>query len=338
MGRFANFLDVVSCESPLPIVHVACQGDIAVTSTSHPTITCEQTSGKDENGWNVIRCTNTCQGSVCLEAWMVDLDATGIIHDEDEASFGEVFFECSGDDIANVDAYTSIEENGEGNCTRPRDTNVRMARLGVKCGNEYDFDDYFFECASDGLAFNTGVFKFGDDTQTCIDFFQCPSNLLPNQECSGTFGRIEVKADHENFQQTCVETRTGGPAVPEVSSPNVDVKFDFDLRATFRAGWIGGRFAPGDAECHMGQTQKVQLECIDGTIEYVGKDKSSIDCEVADSSSMVCSGQGPFDFSEALFVSGTNLLLSILTPFVELHSKWKCSRSDSDLSERGARV
>lgn len=326
-AQFANYL-ATTCQSAPPVIHVACQGDLFITETSHPTIDCSQAPLKDENGWNFIECTNSCQGTECLDAWQADPDVTPL-HD---ISYGEIVFECSGDDIKNVDAYTSQEGGDVGVCTEDEALNIRIARLGVQCGDEYDFDDFYFECASNGVALNTAQYIYSDDSQACVSGFVCQVDPVTKM-CDDIFGRIQVKADHEEFQKSCVQAKPGAPVIPEASSPDVP-EVDATFKATFRAGWLfrfyGDMFG---LDCTLSQT--VRIQCVEGEFEPIKKELE-INCGNLDSSSITCNGQTMNDFSELEFVRPYFFcyFLSQQYSTLELHSIRSLPGSNGNVSRR----
>jgi len=94
-----------NCDSHLPVIHVACKGNIAVNSTSDPTIECGTETQRDAKGFN-FKCTNTCQGTACESLWLQA--SGGSIAD---GASGEIEFECSGEIFDDIGAYTFYEDS-----------------------------------------------------------------------------------------------------------------------------------------------------------------------------------------------------------------------------------
>ena len=127
-GRFQLLMDS-GCLSPSPVLRVICRGTVQVVGTSDPSIVCAQTSQENEFGLNYIECTNTCSGNTACSDVYLALNINA-----DEGPFAEIQFQCSGDDLTDVDARFEFVDSGDGTCLADG-RNFHVARLGVSCPN-----------------------------------------------------------------------------------------------------------------------------------------------------------------------------------------------------------
>lgn len=320
-----------NCQGPSPVLHVGCQGDIAVLSPVQCNTSIPQT---DSNGWNFVECTFAfCQEEGCVDEWRVVDDEIA------SASFGEILFECSGDTMDAIDAYTSYEASGRGTCNANAvgQTNIHVARLGVQCDDgAFDFDDYYFECSSNVDPFTTE--RGFLDSHSCASGFVCD---FDNGNCDNfDFERIQVRADHTHYRPTCVEWNKNGSILP--TEPPWNPGDGLARKTTFRGGWA--ILTDGnDAECSSGQ-QNIRFECRGGTIEFDEFDGTeSAACGRIGENILDCTEEAQSDgFSNAVFVRPCVapcpkwLIVSHLLPPKELHWNWSPCRRGRNVS-RGQR-
>lgn len=290
-AQFQYLLDD-GCFGPNPQIQVGCHGDIKVTKVSDNSIVCQPTTQHDGQGRSFITCTNDCNDNTCPSVWK---HTTG--GHSGDGPFGKIDFQCSGNHIDNIDAFTRYDNTGDGRCPTSDLRNVRVARLGVQCkkgSNEFDFDDFYFECGSYSVGFNA---EDGfSDTQSCEQGSTCGNST----GCNFQFSDFEVKADHNNFDKSCVTTENGA-LVPKLTPTDVTGQ-DQAWRTRFYAAWASLSDMP---QCGAGPDQKIRIECVNGIVELQNRRFSSTaTCEQHGPSVLECADSGPAkDFAGVYFVS-----------------------------------
>jgi hypothetical protein len=234
-----------SCQSPAPILRVACRRDIAVTAVSNEVIVCDTDPTLDSVGWRYLECTvaTTCNPSV-------DNEETGACGDIFPGTFPtnstmpwpSIDFTCAGTVVTDVDASVqlSLDTATSTDATAATATGTESAtavcsgsgsdayiynvvRLGVACPSEssdvsvttttteYIFDDYYMECGT-GASSHAGLdVEHPGDLYMCLTGGAClPATTAaggsPVGECTIAVPPFVVRAELSHFASECVQT------------------------------------------------------------------------------------------------------------------------------------
>lgn len=105
-ARFMHLLEG-TCGGPFPLINVLCIGTFELLGTSDSSILCEPLQENVE-GFNGYQCRMTCSDRpACRNVWLNE-DSL------ESGPFGEIYFACEGDELADVDAtmqYLGSEGN-----------------------------------------------------------------------------------------------------------------------------------------------------------------------------------------------------------------------------------
>lgn len=291
VGRFQAFEDS-SCATPSPVLRAYCIGDIAIESTSSPSIVCTPlAAGIGPAGSNGIECVNTCTGTACESIYL-------------KGSIGEVFFSCSGPGLYDVGSLFTWEDSGDGSCQADPTSsgvNFHVASMGVFCDdvNGFVFDDYFFDCPFPfPLDSNPG------DEYSCISGKVCEGNV-----CTVDYNIVIVEADVPYFQDRCVESLTGLTITP-APSPGV-ITPGFSVIARFEASWAIEVDEASASSC-SGSARTLRMTCTNGgAITLIDNVSTSVQCSNPSPDVLECtdSSKGTNEFHSVVYVS-TRIVLS----------------------------
>lgn len=261
-----------TCSSPTPVLRAACQGDVRVTSTSDATISCG-TPRVGFDGLSYIDCTNTCEDFFCFLVY--DLFP------------GEIEFVCEGDTVEDTEAIFTFQDSGDGNCTVSADDelNFHIARLGISCSDgstsSFVYDDFHMECDhEEGVS----SLNLGSNLYTCVDGSSCPAG----QDCVSEFDPLSIVSRASMYADQCVESLQGLPIQPAEPTPlNLLL-----ISTVFQAGWgrLYNTTTVGDSCPTISPV--IEIECVDGTLRYVGADSSTVNCVGVDENTMRCTDSG----------------------------------------------
>jgi len=316
VGRFQYLLDG-GCSGFKPTLQAFCKGSISILGTSHSSIEClPLASDTAEPGYNGYECVNTC----------ADVAACNNIYLEgsklDDGVFGEVFFQCEGPNVEDVEGFFTWEAS-TGSCDGTNflgdGRNFHVAQLGVYCEDEDVFragpEDFECCCSS-----NTATYKrFGDAlAYTCLTGRNCKSD-----ECDITFGRLVVESDLHNHD--CIQSLDGS-AVPEVAAPDIDprpagmysTKFRANWQLELDSSWCSGQFPSITVSCTNGVV--TELSTISATTNCVEVSDSRIECSETDQNVFVnadsgleytCTAVDAIPTTEVIYEEGNTVTCSI---------------------------
>jgi hypothetical protein len=271
-GEFQVLRDSV-CQSPSPTIRLYCGGDIALGKILASSINCTALTDLPSSNYSGLECTNSCTGTACEKVYLNQ----GSVED---GPFGRVEFTCSGNLPENVFGAIAMVDSGDGSCLSnlgsTHSLNFQVARLGVLCGSDYVFDEYYAEC---GLP--SGLYGHQDnfsDAYSCFDGKNCAGVA-----CTVNFTSFLVTASVVNFLDTCVVSSIPIPA-PE-PLPNLPPS-SVVVTAQFEANW--GQLSSSSA-CSSGDLPKVRIRCLQGgTITLIDKPTTTIDCQKNGTDTLVC--------------------------------------------------
>ena len=251
VGRFQQVLSPGCTGSP-PAVVLVCGGSVDITGTSDPSISCRSETVQLGDGRSAKLCENICIDGVCDYLTAENLSG--------ENPFGEVYFECRGRWVEDVDAAVIIPRNEPGVCDGSNpdgdSVNAYLAQLGIECNGTSPFiiDDLHSECGVDNkpLALADGLY-------TCSTGGSCSADA----SCQVTFEQLVVNADPHRFQK-CLES-SDGSEVPEYPSQEGKYREYGVYSSTFRARWS---FLIDDDECR-GSTSPKTIICTNGPIKPI---------------------------------------------------------------------
>ena len=261
---------------------ITCVGEIRNVGVSNPAINCNLESLPIPGGRNAILCESSCVGDEC-EAIFLSKGGFG-----GEAPFGEISFECHGEDVADVDGefIMMAGEPGfcEGKVTEGKNSgyNLNMAQLAVLCPSpENSFvgafvvDDAHSDCGIfENFALNV------DGAYTCFT-----GSICGEDACQATFEQLIVNADPHRFSE-CIESSNDSP-VPELDEPTQPPRPSGQYSARFKAVWFF--LLPDD--CAGNFTPK-KVTCLNGSIQLIDSTVDGSFCNVIDDSTIECRDQG----------------------------------------------
>jgi hypothetical protein len=314
-----------SCQSPAPILRVACRRDIAVTAVSNEVIVCDTDPTLDTVGWRYLECTvaTTCNPSVDNE------ETTGACGDIFPGTFPtnstmpwpSIDFTCAGTVVTDVDASVqlSLDTTAATTGTENAATAVcsgsgsdayiyNVVRLGVACPLsessdvsvtttiEYIFDDYYMECGT-GASSHAGLdVEHPGDLYMCLTGGAClPETTTavgsPNGDCTIAVPPFVVRAELSHFASECVQTSDPlqHPVVWDDTIPPVDDETS-DLYVTtsrFTAAW-SLLFDLVSGRLCADNTPTVRISCLrDSTLQLVFAPQTT-NCTMTSPSVMEC--------------------------------------------------
>lgn len=280
-ARYQHLADA-SCGGPQASIQVFCRGKIIPVSLTSSTIECSALT--NVVGWNGIHCENTCQGLACQQLYVERSQEV------ETGSFGEIIFQCIGENETGVDAYMSYVGGQPGFCTAAAEEggdgrNYHIAQLGVQCPNAlgpFSFDDYYFECGS-----GTTVGKFGGH-YSCYSGANCQG-----KDCRVPFENIFINADSHNFH-ACIEALGDmevGPG-PSIETFQTESEPGF-YQTRFQANWQ----LKLDTNYCRGEFAAKRITCLDDTrITNVEPLFDNVECTMISDSVMECKDTTPKNF------------------------------------------
>lgn len=275
------------CSSEAPVVRVSCRGpNIQVLSTSDATIVCSSEMEADPEGRYFIECENTCASDNDCQEIYLQIDG-----DSWDGPFGEISFQCQGEELYEVDGYASIpgdEEGGSGGNCPSLSRLFHFVRLGVLCpamdgsgggggDSQFVYDDLFFEC----FILNFPVDGYAENVYTCAVGERCDKAF-----CQIAFDDLVVHATLPRFQDQCVT-----PPVPVTLAPTPTMIDSLlldavSITARFQAAW--GILLDDDETCSS-NTPTVRITCLNGSsIRFISSIYDSASCQPAGDNALDC--------------------------------------------------
>lgn len=272
-----------TCGGPNPLINVLCKGTFELLDVSDSSIVCEPLD-EPVAGFNGYQCRMTCTDREdCSDVWLSTNVETG--------PYGEIFFQCEGDEPADVDGavqYLGSEGNTCSYNVWGDGRSFHVAQLGVFCPEEaeYNFQDYYVEC-----GFNNLNKKIGG-RYTCMMGDNCGGF-----SCTRDIRTVTINVDHFRLG-TCIQSLDGSE-LPDPVQPELIERQPGTYSARFQANWQ----LDLDVSC-TGEFPIIVMECANGDISNVNTIPS---CEITSPSSMNCteSDEATFvdEFSGVEFVS-----------------------------------
>jgi len=271
-GRFQQVLSP-GCIASLPSMVITCAGKVNLLETSDPTIICNTETLTLDDGRDALLCESTCSGDACAGIHL----STG----SDGAPYGEITFECHGEDVSDVDGEFIMIEGEPGFCEGSTDAtnygyNVNMGQLAVLCpsdedetGQSFVIDDLHSDCGIVDIPLKV------DGAYTCFTGRTCGT-----EACQVTFEQLIVNADPHRFPE-CIESSNGSP-VPALDDPAPPSRDDGIYKATFQVLW---EFLLDEDDC-SGNISPKRIECTNGIISIMEDLTQS--CSVIDVSTVEC--------------------------------------------------
>lgn len=261
VGQFQYIRDSF-CIGPNPVVQAHCFGQIDVTGTSDPRIQCSSlAAGLGFEGWNGVQCQSNCTEDADCATIFLTKDS-----DFEDGPIGQVFFQCAGAALDDVNALFTYEASEGASCAPSSNLvtrNFHIASMGVSCpsdsgsAQEYIFDEFYFECF-DGFAIALGA---SSDQLRCISGDNCDG-----VQCVIEPKRIIIGMDLPKFQDKCVDPPVPTTPAPTPASP--PSTSSFVVSALFQAAW-GLLFDESTGNVCSGSIPTVKITCLKGDIKFV---------------------------------------------------------------------
>lgn len=270
VGRFQYLLDG-GCSGNRPVLQAFCKGTITLLATSHPTIECSPLAEGTETGYNGYECINTCADTAaCSQIFQEN----GSLND---GVFGEVFFQCDGVNIEDVEGFFVWEAatgSCNGNTIFSDGRNFHVLQLAVFCEAADDFwgGDGYFEC-SNSASFQT----WGNYECTCLTGRNCESSA-----CDVEFSRMAVKPDLHIHK--CIQSLDGSE-VPAIPAPAPNPRPAGTYSARFKANW---ELFVDNFWCGF-QYPTISVACTNGIASVEETDFPTTSCILISESEIECS-------------------------------------------------
>lgn len=210
-----------------------------------------------------------------MEGWR----GLNCINEVESGSFGEITFQCVGQNVTDVDSYMAYLGGGSiGGCTAGEEgggRNYHIAQMGIQCPDAlgpYIFDDHHFECNSEAI-----VGKF-NGRYSCYSGVDCQSRDCEIED-------VFVNADSHNFHE-CIEALGDIEVGPE--PPVESIQTDSDpgfYRSRFQANW---QLKLNTTICE-GEFATKRISCLEGSqIANVEPLFDNVECAMVNSSIVEC--------------------------------------------------
>lgn len=269
------------CEASLPGMAITCIGEIQNVETFNPAISCASESFRLNDGRNAILCETQCTGDDCEAVFQSKNGFYG------GAPFGEISWECHGEDVADVDGTFIVVKGEPGFCEGVvveggnMGYNLNMAQLAVLCPspeNEltkaFVVDDAHSNCGVKNLAFNI------NGSYTCYSGKACGE-----APCNASFEQVIVNADPHRFPE-CIQSSNDSP-IPDVDLPTQQPRASGVYSARFKTVWYF--FLPED--CYGSATPK-KITCLNGSIRFIESTVEESSCSRTGDGSIECTDLG----------------------------------------------
>lgn len=271
-GSFQYLVDG-GCSGDYPVVQAYCKGTITVHKTSHSTIQCAPllpANNTEFPGYNGYECTTDACGdyATCSKIFQES-------HDYSTGVFGEVYFQCDGIDVLDVEGFF-VWKAATGSCRGGVELggrNIHVLSLAVFCTpqNAFSAGDTYFECRdSDNLRLDTGGLACGEG-ENC-----------KGSACEVEFATMAVVSDLHNMEY-CIQSLDGTSEVPAIPAPAPIPRSQGTYKTPF---WVQWSMALGNFCDYTDPT--VTISCTNGIIGDVVTDFPTTTCTMVNDSEMTC--------------------------------------------------